>query len=133
MYVWDEVTAKRGSIEVASCLLKYITDHQNCEDETDVLLLSDNCAGQNKTINIILLCLRLLHQKRFCNISHVFLVPGPAYLPCDRHLGNVETKFQKYAHICTKHEYVWMMKDATDEGFHVVEMSQQDFSNFNDL
>ena len=32
MFVWDEVTAKRGSVEVASCLTKYL-ELQHKEEE----------------------------------------------------------------------------------------------------
>ena len=54
MYCWDETQAKRGSNEVASCLLHYFTHKLPDEVET-LYLFSDGCGGQNKNYTIILL------------------------------------------------------------------------------
>ena len=52
MYCWDETTAKRGSNEVASCLLHYIQNMLPAGIET-LYLFSDGCGGQNKNYTIV--------------------------------------------------------------------------------
>ena len=48
MYVWDETTAKRGSIEIASCLKDWISMDQVKGSFSKLVVFSDNCGGQNK-------------------------------------------------------------------------------------
>nr|CAI5850286.1 unnamed protein product [Callosobruchus analis] len=52
MFLWAEPTAKRGSDEIASILLKYLTGKSALKDHLVVFI--DNCGGLNK---IGLLCL----------------------------------------------------------------------------
>ncbi|XP_066987766.1 uncharacterized protein [Macrobrachium rosenbergii] len=130
MFVWDEVTGKRGSNDIASCLLKYLDLHHDADEQTQLFLLSDNCSGQNKNVNVSLLLLKLIHDKKFFNIQHHFLVPGHSYMPCDRHFGNIEQKLRKYATIETRDDYIRLIKDATHEGFEVIAMQREDFLDF---
>ena len=132
MYLWDEVTAKRGSCEIMSCLQHYV-DYNHHENQTKLLLYSDNCAGQNKNTNVILGCLRLLHSKKFFRIEHRFLVPGHSYLPCDRHFGNIESRLRREATISGKPHYIRVVANAIQGGFEVVDMQQKDFLNFDVL
>ena len=131
MYIWDEATAKRGSIEIASCLLHWINANYDPETHTDLLLYSDNCAGQNKNFNVVLLLLRLVHQKKFFNVRHHFLVPGHSYMPCDRQFGNIELNLRKHPNIETKADYVRLIRTAVRDGFNIVELEQSDFLDFN--
>lgn len=125
MYIWDEVTAKRGSSEIMSCLNHYI-DHHHKENHTKLILFSDNCGGQNKNINVILGCLRLLHMKKFVRIEHFFLVPGHSYMPCDRHFGNIERRLKRETTIPGKPDYIELIKGAIKKGFDVVDVQQKD-------
>lgn len=75
MFVWDEVIAKRGSVEVANCLSKYLNLHHDENGQTSLFLLSDNCPGQNMNINLSLM-LRLIHSKYFFY--------DPPHVPCPR-------------------------------------------------
>ena len=132
MYVWDEVTANRGSCEIMSCIQHYV-DNNHQENQTKLLLYSDNCAGQNKSTNVILGCLRLLHSKKFFQIEHHFLVPGHSFLPCDRHFGNIETRLRREATISGKPAYIRLISNAIQEGFEVVDMQQENFLDFSVL
>lgn len=122
--MWDEVTAKCGSVEFTSCVIKFINDH--CEQESELILSSDNCAGQNKIINIVLVSLRGMHTAGFSPLQHVFLVPGYSYMPCDRDFGLIEQKLRKQNCIPTKHDYIKIIHEATHVGFEVVDMARQD-------
>lgn len=132
MYVWDEVTARRGSCEIMSCVNHYIEANHE-PNQTKLVLFSDNCGGQNKNVNVILGCLRLLHSKKFFRVEHYFLVPGHSYLPCDRHFGNIEKKLRREAMVCTKHDYIDLIERAVQGGFAVINMTQMDFLNFDIL
>ena len=106
MHMWDEVTAKRGSNEVASCLVKYIEAYLNeYPDTTELVMFSDNCAGQNKNKNITLACLRLIYKGAVFNIIHIFLVLGHSYMPCDRTFGVIETRLRKTNPIVSPDHY----------------------------
>ena len=91
MYLWNEADGKRGSAEITSCVLHYINNSVDINIKT-LKMFSDNCGGQNKNINMVLTCLRKIHEGRFDKIEHFFMVPGHSYLPCDRDFGNIESK-----------------------------------------
>ena len=128
MYVWDEVTARRGSIEIASCLSHWIEENHN--DETTLILFSDNCAGQNKNLNMVLKNLRMIHQGKFFRIEHFFLVPGHSYMPCDQKFGNIELELRKRANIETRDDYARIIRTAVKGGFQVIQMAQDQFLDF---
>lgn len=122
MYVWNESVAKRGSCEIASCLLHYITNYLP-SSVNKLIVFSDNCGGQNKNLNLCLLMLRFIHSDRFALVKHYFLIPGHSYMPCDRDFGNLETFFRG-REIYTSDQYMELMKEARSERpFTVVDMS----------
>ena len=90
-FVWDEVNGGRGSSEIASCILLWLnSEWARGETFTVLKIVSDNCGGQNKNINLLLSYLRLIHSGRLANIEHYYLVPGHSYMACDRAFGNIE-------------------------------------------
>jgi len=73
-YQWNEPIAKRGSNEVASCLLKFF-ELLNINNVSSVTLYSDNCAGQNQNIYIVTLywyCIRKFGFKSI-HVVHKYL------------------------------------------------------------
>lgn len=92
MFMWDESTAKRGSEEISSCLLKYIAC-MNIKSER-LAIFSDNCGGQNKIYNLVGLYNYLISTKVFKEIEHYYLIAGHTFLPSDRDFAKIE-KFQK--------------------------------------
>ncbi len=133
MYVWHETVAKRGSSEVASCLKKWLDDEYAKGDFGRLIVVSDNCAGQNKNINLVLMYLRELHSNRLTDIDHVYLVPGHSHMACDRNFGNIELKVSALGIVYKPDDYVNAIKTATREGFSVVKMTQDDFLDFGSL
>ena len=89
MYMWSELTAKRGSSEVASCLLKCFSSLKT--GATSLVLYSDGCAGQNKNKVILFFLLSLIHQKIYQRIDHKFLTRGHIFLPNDRDFAIIIT------------------------------------------
>lgn len=133
MFVWDEVTGGRGSIEITSCLRKWIGMEHDEKAFNNLIVFSDNCGGQNKNINVILNYLHEVHSGRLKNIEHVYLMPGHSFLPCDSAFGNIERKFIRESNIYDFDSYCNIIQNATSSQYQVVRMSQQDFLNINVL
>ena len=89
MYLWDESIAKRGSVEIASCMLHYI-ENEIKPEVTKLVVFSDNCGGQNKNWTLMCMYLRQIHANRFTRVEHIFMVAGHSYLPCDRDFGHID-------------------------------------------
>ncbi|KAK4320631.1 hypothetical protein Pmani_008514 [Petrolisthes manimaculis] len=126
LYVWNEAVAKRGSCEIASCLIHYI---ENFIPRTvnKLVIFSDNCGGQNKNINLCLQLLRLVHSQRFYLIKHYFMMPGHSYMPCDQDFGHLE-KFFTPREIYTTDHYIELMREARQRNpFIVVKMTSEMF------
>lgn len=51
MYVWDETVASRGTQEIGTCLIHYITNILP-PSITKTIAYSVSCGGQNKNKNI---------------------------------------------------------------------------------
>jgi len=117
---------KRGSCEVGSSLIHYIENHVP-ESVTKLVIFIDNCSGQNKNLNLCLLCLRYIQRGRFGMIKHYFLVSGHSFLPCDRDFGHVE-KALKGKDVFTTPHYIEFMKKCREKNpFEVVEMGPDKF------
>ncbi|GBM25887.1 hypothetical protein AVEN_94336-1 [Araneus ventricosus] len=100
MYLWDETTVRRGSCEITSCVVHYLSNVEDCIKT--VTMFSDNCFGQNK--NLVLANLPLIHQDKFDEIRHVIMTPGHSYLPSDRDFGHIE-KEVRHANVYSKNHY----------------------------
>ena len=125
-YVWNETVAKRGSNEVCSCIDHYVNTYISRYVKR-LVIFSDNCSGQNKNINIVLMYLRLVHSNRFTQIEHYFMEPGHSYLPNDRDFGNFEL-FLKGKEVYTTENYVSLMRKCrSNNPFTVIEMLTEDF------
>ena len=129
MFVWDEVTGGRGSDEVATCLMKWITMRQQEGQEFDVLrVFCDNAGGQNKNIHIIVAALRMIHAKQLLRIEFVFMVSGHSYMPCDRSFGNIEKRFRREPeYLQTPDQYAEFIKTAVVPHNETIKMKREDF------
>jgi len=109
IYTWLEMEAGRGSNEVGSAVLDYLTKLESSlhgREGLTLCLFSDACSSQNK--NTVMLCLLgrfLQRSKVFCNILHFFPVRGHSYMPPDRVFGRIEKTFRKAESIVSPAEY----------------------------
>ncbi|KAK3890068.1 hypothetical protein Pcinc_005983 [Petrolisthes cinctipes] len=133
MFVWDETVAKCGSVEVASCLKKWLELEYAKGGFGRLVVISDNCPGQNKNINLILMYLRELHSNRLFEVDHIYLIPGHSYMACDRAFGNIERKIANQGVIYTPGDYIDAIKNAVAAGSPVIKMTQDDFFSFDTL
>ena len=129
-YVWDETNGGRGSAEIASCLSKWIEAEYNKEDFSTLKVVSDNCGGQNKNLNLILFYLREIHSKRLQWITHTYLVPGHSYMACDRAFGHIEKHIRKVGCIYDFQGYVKAITLSVVNTYKVITMDRTDFLNF---
>ncbi|KAL1276934.1 hypothetical protein QQF64_023607 [Cirrhinus molitorella] len=86
MCLWNEGIAHRGSIEVASCLLKWVeTSFAPLVQakERKLIIYSDRCCGQNNNWRVLNQAL-LVSRRYFSHIEQKFMVSGHSFLPCDR-------------------------------------------------
>ena len=132
-YVWNESEAKRGSVEVASCINHFVNNYVDPEKVKKLIIFSDNCAGQNKNYNLVLFYLRLIHQNRFSSVHHYYLETGHSFLPCDRDFGVFE-KHLKGKEVYSTDGYIELMKTCrTTDPVTVVRMTSTDFLGFDVL
>lgn len=92
-FTWDECEAKRGSVEIASCLYLYL--ERLAETVEHVTLISDGCGGQNKNLFVmtsLLVAVQLLDIKR---IDHIFLTSGHTQMDVDAIHSLVESEAKK--------------------------------------
>ncbi|XP_063876931.1 uncharacterized protein LOC135109482 [Scylla paramamosain] len=129
-YVWDEMNADRGSVEVATCIARWIEDEQKEGSFTTLKIVSDNCGGQNKNINIILFYLRLIHSTTLQNITHTYLIPGHSYMACDHAFGHIEKYIRRVVNIYDLKGYVRAIKLCTTSRYHVIVLRNTDFLDF---
>lgn len=130
MNMWTEDVAKRGSDEIASCILKYIKEHPPTPNK-HLIVFTDNCGGQNKNWTIMALWLHLVRTKVYKSIEHRFLVAGHTHLPCDRDFAAIE-KHKKYlGQVYSPECWVEAVKDSKIQNpFTVYRINQNDIFSF---
>lgn len=129
MFLWTEDKAKRGSDEIASILLKFLSSKNDIED---LVIFTDNCPGQNKNWLLVSLWLQLVKERKFNTITHHFLVSGHTHLPSDRDFALIEKRHRKYApEIYSPEGWYKIIKESnTKTPFVVTIMEQEDFLDF---
>lgn len=95
MCLWHECQAKRGSTEIASCILKYVVDRftiMQPGEQRKLIIWSDRCVGQNNNWRVLNLYALLVQSRYFSEINQKFLCSGHSFLPCDRDFALIEKK-----------------------------------------
>lgn len=136
LYVWDETSGGKGSTEVASCINKWldVTLGRQCVGGRHTLtIFADNCAGQNKNLQMVLMGLREVHSRRLARLELSFLVSGHSYMPCDAVFGNIELEIRRRNIIQSPQEYREAIKHAVTPPYEVVHMVRQEFMDVNHL
>lgn len=121
--VWLEHEASKGTQEVGSCLRKYIMTIAHPVKK--LLLWSDSCGGQNRSIKLVLMLMQTLqNHPSLETISLRFLESGHSFLPNDSDFGDMECKLKTNEKIFTDQKYMQIMKDCRIHNkFHVNRMS----------
>ena len=132
-YVWDEVSGGRGSLEIVSCIQKWVEEEYEKAEFDSLVVFSDNCGGQNKNINVVCNFLREVHRGKCQNIEHLFLMPGHSFMACDRAFGNIEKSIRSFGDVYDLWGYINIIANAVHSGYTVTHMKREDFLNYDDL
>lgn len=132
MCFWNETIAKRGSIEVTSCILRYVKIHfkpLHPGETRKLILWSDRCIGQNNNWKMVALMQHLIVQNYFSSVEQKFLTTGHSFLPCDRDFALIERQ-KKSATVYIPMDWVSVIANASSgRRFEVHCMNTEDFKN----
>lgn len=82
--LWDEVTAGRGGNEMASCLYSWAVQELMGTETKKLTVWSDNCSGQNRNLNMVLMYIWLLKTiPNLTEINHKYLLAGHTHMEVD--------------------------------------------------
>lgn len=107
IYSWSEDEAKKSSNEVASTVFNELVN-SDLTNYTSIRLVADGCAGQNKNINVLCMCMSWMISKspsQIKTVEIVYPVTGHSFLPSDRVFGLIERDIKKKKTIIQKEEY----------------------------
>ncbi|XP_072389593.1 uncharacterized protein [Diabrotica undecimpunctata] len=135
-YFWSESEAKRGAIEIGSCVwayLKAITDED--DDEKEVIFYSDNCCGQNKNKYLTSLYLHAVQTLTIKSITHKYLIRGHTQNEADSVHSLIEKEIKKNLKsgpIYTPDQYIALIKNAKKSPPSII-VHELNFESFHDL
>lgn len=102
-YVWDECSGKKGSLEIGTCLLKYLFELP--KSVKHVSSFSDTCGGQNRNKNV---CAAMLYAVNKINNLQIvdlkYMETGHSYLEADAMHATIE-RTRKHKKIYTTREW----------------------------
>lgn len=131
-YMWHLQIAKRGSIEIGSCLYNFI-EEQYHKQINKISFYSDGCTGQNK--NRFVFALYLFAANKFkLEIIHRFFESGHSQNEGDSMHACIE-RAMKNKQIYTPDQLYGIVMNAkqTGEKYQVKEMRQTDFYDIKSL
>lgn len=121
---------KRGSIEISTCIFKYIMSHPDIEH---VKMMSNSCGGQQKNFTFSAMCQYAVNtHPTLKTIDHVFFEPGHSHMECDSVHSKIEAK-SKNTSIYTLEGWVHVIQFAHTKPspFKVIQLLHDEFLNFN--
>ena len=131
-YLWTACNGKKGSIEIGTCLIKFIKSLP--ETIKHVILYSDCCAGQNRNQFVYTALLYALYSVPHIEvIEHKFLIPGHTQMECDTAHSNIEVAAHPLT-IYTEHDWKNVILMARRKNpFKVVELQYTDFVDLKEM
>ncbi|CAG9782675.1 unnamed protein product [Diatraea saccharalis] len=110
-FPWSEVNGKKGSCEIGTILLHYLT---NCvpENVTEISLFSDTCGGQNRNQFVAALLLWAVQKiDHFKVIEQKFLESGHSQMEADSMHSSIESA-KKNTSVFSMMEWISIFKRA---------------------
>lgn len=97
-HLWDETQGKRGSCEIATCLMKNTVSICSASNQVkEITYYSDTCGGQNRNQFVTASFLYTISQiPQLQTISHKFLQSGHSQMECDSVHSTIETAKGKH-------------------------------------
>lgn len=135
MYIWHEAIASKGPQEIASCLIHHF-DHFLGTDCEEVIMYSDSCGGQNRSIKMSIVLSHYLEKSAHIKkITQHFFRTGHSYNVCDRKFAMIEKKRKKATDIYVPSQWKDLIEAAktTVPKFNVIEMNSVNFISTGEL
>lgn len=134
-HVWDETQGKRGSQEIATCILKNTGSVCASKPKTkEITYYSDKCSGQNR--NQFVAGAYLYSMAKFPNlqeINHKFLESGHSHMECDSIHSAIETAKKKTSVFVPSQWNTVISMARRGKPYHVVPLKYMDVFNFKDF
>ncbi|XP_026743215.1 uncharacterized protein LOC113504908 [Trichoplusia ni] len=115
-YFWTESDAKRGAVEIGTCVLKYLERlREEDTEEKNIIFYSDNCCGHNKNKYIATLYLFATQNFNINTITHKFLITGHTQNEADSVHSLIEKEIKKNLKsgpIYSPDQYIALIKNA---------------------
>lgn len=119
-YFWTEADAKRGAIEIGTCVWDYLEElSKPCEDDStaakNIIFYSDNCCGQNKNKYIATIYMYAVNYLSINSITHKFLIRGHSQHEADSVHSLIEREVKKNLKsgpIYSPDQYIDLIKNA---------------------
>lgn len=92
MCIWHEGQSGRGGNQMASCIIQALNTGMLSSIKPNLVIWSDNCAGQIKNRMLVFLYIYLVASGLFQSIEHKFLVPGHSFSAADRDFAIIEKR-----------------------------------------
>lgn len=134
-FMWHEGIAKRGAVEIVSCIYEFIKE--NCSRKQEVIFYSDNCPSQNKNKYMFAMYLYCVDTMDIRKITHKFLIPGHTENEADNMHSCIEREKQRLLNNARNNIYVpsevsMLIKTSrkTGNAYLVKEMQTEDFLNW---
>ncbi|KAJ8879170.1 hypothetical protein PR048_019776 [Dryococelus australis] len=130
MFMWDESTAKRGSQEVGSCLVKYIN---SLGDEIKHFIAYTDCyTGQNLNVNIVKFWMYIAEGTNTETVHHKFLEPGHTFNECDQDFWLMENRKRNEMHVYVPDHWVDVVRRASKR-FQPIKIKEAKWKNLQEL
>lgn len=130
MCLWDETKGKRGSAEIASAILAFVTLNFNPLKENKkrhFIMWSDRCVGQNNNWKMVALMQHLLMNNYFTTVEQKFMTTGHSFLPCDREFALIERN-KKNAMVYVPDQWIEVIANSSTK-FEVMPLVSEDFKD----
>ena len=134
-HVWDETQGKRGSQEIATCILKNTASVcASSPNISEITYYSDKCRGQNR--NQFVAGAYLYSMAKFPNlqkINHKFLESGHSQMECDSIHSTIETAKKKTSVFMPSQWNTVISLARRGKPYHVVPLKYMDVLDFKDF
>ncbi|KAJ8721081.1 hypothetical protein PYW08_006846 [Mythimna loreyi] len=133
--IWSENIGGRGGNEVASCLIRWAEENRaKLGNVEELLFWSDNCAGQNRNLMIVMAYIWLLHK--FPNIkiiNHKFMLKGHTHMEVDQIHSQIERRKKQLKTMQIAIPRDWSQFIRTCGGKKTFEVFDMELQHFKDL
>ena len=130
-FMWPEYEGNRGSLEVGTCIYKYLEQKRSSEPNVnEVHFFSDNTAAQNRNRFVAFTLWYARKHLGFQKLMHTFLEVGHTETENDSVHSSIESKSRRITLYTPEQWYSTVRSCRMSKPYKVIEMSHEDFINW---